>query len=125
MKTEQPRVKDLETMAVLAAACLVFFALFGHGIFLWLAFTLLAGGVLSKRFASAVAAGWLRFGEIFGGVVNRILLGLAFYLVLTPIALLYRFFHKDALCLSRKPSQPSYFKTREHSFSAQDLRDPW
>ena len=50
MKTEQPRVKDLETMAVLAAACLVFFALFGHGIFLWLAFTLLAGGGALKAF---------------------------------------------------------------------------
>lgn len=125
MQTEQQRVKDLETIAVLGAACLVFFALFGDVIFLWLAFALLAGGVLSKRFASAVAAGWLRFGEAFGGLVNRILLGLAFYLVLTPTALLYRFFHKDALSLSRKPSEPSYFKTRKHSFSAQDLRDPW
>jgi len=125
MKTDQQRVKDLETLAVLAAACLVFFALLGRKALLWLAFALLAGGVLSKPFASAVSAGWLRFGEVLGGAVNRLLLGLAFYLVLTPIALLYRFLHKDALCLTRKPSEPSYFKTRDHSFSAQDLRDPW
>ncbi len=125
MNTDKQRAKDLETIAVLAAACLVFFALSGRKALLWLSFFLLAGGISSKSFASMVAKGWLRFGEVFGGLVNRLLLGLAFYLVLTPIALIYRFFHKDALCLSRKPSAPSYFKTREHSFSAQDLRDPW
>jgi len=112
-------------MAVLAAACLVFYALLCHKILLWLAFLLLAGGLFSKPFAAAVAKAWLAFGEILGGIVNRAVLGLAFYLILTPIALLYRLFHKDALCLVRKPQQRSYFKTREHSFSAQDLRDPW
>jgi len=125
MKQQPQRAKDLETVAILAAACLLLFGLTAHKWLVLLAFALLSGALLSDTFASAVSDGWLRLGKFIGGISNRVILSLVFYLFLTPLAFLYRLFNKNALSLKRSPGAASYFKTRVHSFSAQDLRDPW
>lgn len=125
MNTDRNRAKDLETIAILACACLLLFWLSAHKWLLLLALVLLSGAAFSGSFASAVSNGWLRFGKAVGGVSNRVILSLVFYIFLTPLAVLYRLFHKNPLSLNKQPGERSYFVNREHSFSAQDLRDPW
>src|SRR5207247_5303096 len=55
----------------------------------------------------------------------RVLLTLVYYLVLTPIALLYRLTHRDPLRLRRADDTGrSYWIVRDHPFEPRDLERP-
>jgi len=47
-----------------------------------------------------------------GWVMTQIILAVLFYLVLTPLALVFRWRGRDELQLRRKPGQPSFWITR-------------
>ena len=48
-------------------------------------------------------------GVLLYTIVNPVVLGLLFYLTVTPIALLMRLLHKDPLRLRREPDATSYW----------------
>jgi hypothetical protein len=56
---------------------------------------------------------WTRFGLLLGKVTTPIVMGILFYLVVTPTGLLMRLFGKDPLRLSRDPEAGSYWIQRE------------
>jgi len=70
MKNINTREKDLETIAVLAAASLAFFFVFRINAFIFAAFVFLLLGLIFKSAASKVAAEWLRFSELLGGFIS-------------------------------------------------------
>jgi hypothetical protein len=130
MKKELTREKVLETVGVLALACLVV----GHlakrpGVkagFLAAAALLLAAGLFVKPVARWVALAWLKLAEVLGAVNSRILLGAIFYLFLTPIALLARATRGDFLLLKRKTAPDrSYWQKRDHAYTAEELGKLW
>ncbi len=55
---------------------------------------------------------WTRFGLLLHTVVSPIVLGIMFYLVVTPTGLLMRLFGKDPLKLRRDPEAKSYWVER-------------
>ncbi len=122
--------KVLETTGVLALACLVVALLAGRpavrGGFLAAAAALLVAGLFVKPLGRAVAAAWLRFAELVGAVNSRIILGLVFYVFLTPIALLARLTRGDLLNLRRKSGEGrSYWVDRTHAYTRADLEKIW
>jgi len=56
---------------------------------------------------------WLRLGALLHRVMNPLVMGLMYYGVLLPTALLMRVFGKDPLRLRRRPEQESYWLPRE------------
>ena len=58
-------------------------------------------------------AAWHRFGLALAGIVNPVVMGVLFFVVLTPTALLMRAFGKDPLRLARDPAAPTYWIPRE------------
>ena len=129
-KTELTREKVLETIGVLALACLVV----GHlakrpGMkagFLAAAALLLAVGLFVKPAAALIARGWLKVGGLLGAVNSRIILGVIFYLFLTPIALLARLTRGDFLHLKKRAgADRSYWHARDHAYSAEDIGKLW
>jgi len=129
-KTELTREKVLETIGVLALACLVV----GHlatkpGIksgFLAAAALLLAVGLFVKPAGALVARAWLTFGGALGAVNSRIILGAIFYLFLTPIALLARLTRGDFLHLKkREGADRSYWHARNHAYTLEDINKLW
>jgi hypothetical protein len=129
-KTELTREKVLETIGVLALACLVV----GHlatkpGIksgFLAAAALLLAAGLFVKPAGALIARAWLKFGGALGAVNSRIILGAIFYLFLTPIALLARLTRGDFLHLKkREGADRSYWHARNHTYTAEDISKLW
>lgn len=56
---------------------------------------------------------WLKFGLLLSRVVNPIVLGLMFYVVITPFALAVRLLGKDLLRLRRDPMAASYWINRD------------
>ena len=129
-KTELTREKVLETIGVLALACLVL----GHlatrpGLktgFLVAAVLLLALGLFVKPAGALIARSWLKFGGVLGAVNSRIILGAIFYLFLTPIAFLARLTRGDFLHLKkRNDADRSYWHERNHAYTAEDIGKLW
>jgi len=56
---------------------------------------------------------WFRFGLLLHRVVNPLILGLLFYLTITPIALVVRLLGKDPLRLVMDPKAKSYWIERQ------------
>ena len=55
---------------------------------------------------------WAKFGLLLGQVFNPILLGVVFFLVVTPIAVALKLWGKDSLHLKSKPDLKSYWIDR-------------
>ena len=55
---------------------------------------------------------WAKFGLLLGQVFNPLLLGVVFFLVVTPIAVALRLLGKDSLHLKSKPDLKSYWMDR-------------
>ena len=125
MKNVTSREKDLETIAVLAAASLVLYYVFKKNGFLLAAFLLLSTGLFFKSAASKISALWLRFAELLGALNTRLLLGLVYFVVLTPIAVAFRRLTGKHANSPRSASDKSYFTVREHTFAAADLEKMW
>jgi hypothetical protein len=131
MKKELARETILETLGVLALACLVVGHLLRHRPlagrgFLAAAALLLAVGLFVTPVARWIARAWLKFAEILGAVNSRILLGGIFYLFLTPIALLARLTRGDFLHLKKRAGPDrSYWQARSHSYTAEDIGKLW
>lgn len=130
-KSELTREKVLETIGVLALACLVVGHLLRHRPvagkgFLAAAALLLAAGLFVKPAGALIARAWLRFGGVLGAVNSRIILGAIFYLFLTPIALLARLTRGDFLNLNkREGTARSYWHARDHVYTARDIGKLW
>ena len=55
---------------------------------------------------------WTKFGLLLGQVFNPLLLGVVFFLVVTPIAVVMRLWGKEPLHLRSKPGIKSYWIDR-------------
>ena len=61
-------------------------------------------GLLNSNILSPLNKIWFKFGIILGGIVSPIIMGLVFFLVVTPTSLILRLFKKDILNLKKNDS---------------------
>jgi len=66
-------------------------------------------GVLFPRVLVLPRRGWMTFGEAISFVITRVILGIVFFLVVTPIGVVKRLSGWDPL-RRRSGSDPSYWK---------------
>lgn len=126
MKRQLERATVLETLGVLALACLVVGHFFEHPAWKAAAVAFLVVGLFVKPAANAIARLWLKFAEVVGAFNSRVLLGLIFFVFLTPIALLARIARGDVLHLKRRTgADRSYWQPRDHAFTAGDISKIW
>jgi hypothetical protein len=123
-KVDSQRIKVLETDGVLAFVAVLTGLLSGYTSLIWTGLFLLFIALFVHSAAFYVTNGWLRFSEITSRVSNAIILSALFYSVLTPIAFIYRIFHKDPLNLDlNKPG--SFYSERNHKYEKGDLQKMW
>lgn len=73
-----------------------------------------------------VAVIWLGLSELLGAIVSKILMGVVFFLLVTPIGMLRRLAGKDSLKLRVfKAGSDSVMLERNHQFTARDLIRPY
>lgn len=70
-------------------------------------------GFIAQRILRPLYIGWMKFAFVLGWVNTRVLLGLFFYLILTPIGLILRLTGKDLLGLKIDRNASSYWVKRE------------
>ena len=128
MKQEkQTREKELETILVL---CIFFVVLnvLGHAhhkFFLTISILLGLIGMFSKFLTTKIVWAWLKFSELLGKVMSKVILSIVFFVFLFPISLLSKLFgNKDNLHL-KKIEGPSHYFVRNHKFEPKDLENSW
>ncbi len=82
------------------------------GPLLFLALLLLAAAIAAPGSLRFVYRPWMMLALLLGSIASRIILTLAFFLVVTPIGLLQRLFGKRGLELDLRPGQTTYWKAR-------------
>jgi hypothetical protein len=83
----------------------------------------LTAAFLAPRLLAPLNVVWFYFGKLLHHITSPILLGLVFYLSVTPIGVLLRVFGKDVLALKKRPEQTSYWIEREPGPAPDTLRN--
>ena len=111
-----------KTQLVIVNGLLVLAAIFDSEHIAYLA---LAVGLLSfiPPIGNRIVWGWYKLAEGLGWFNSRVLLSVVYYLIVTPIALLFRLFGNDPLLL--KDIKGSMYNYREHTYTKEDLENPW
>ncbi len=123
------KAKIYEALLVISTAFLVLY-LYGilkHGeskeIFIYLACGIGISGIFIKPLGKLIALGWYKLADLLGFVMSKILMAAVYMVVLVPVALLYKLTKKDKLQLRRNPK--SKWISRDHPYSADDLKNIW
>ena len=114
-----PTRKELERFGILffAVMSVIGGLLYWRGSHSWPAFALAAAVFLAMRLTMPLALRpvyvvWMTFGSILAWVNTRVLLGVLFYLVMTPIGLVMRALGKESLGVRFDPKAKSYWINR-------------
>ena len=109
-------LKELRTFGLIMSAPLTLI-----GCFLWwkgriaAPYVLIAAGIfmitglLTPGLLRPIEKLWMKFAEILGAVMTRVILTMAYYLVITPLGLLLRLLGKDLLGLHFDTKSESYW----------------
>lgn len=68
---------------------------------------------------------WMAFAEKLGSVVTFLILSLSYFLVITPLGLLYRVFSKNPLQMKIEQTTPSYWLPSDHTGSGSRYYTPY
>ena len=82
--------------------------------FLIPSFIFLILGLLNSKILSPLNTAWIKFGNILGKVIAPIVMGLIFFLVVTPIGLFMRILGKDLVNLKLNKNFKSYWIKRQN-----------
>ena len=128
MSTPEPRhhrSSDLETLGVLSAFFLVLNLVTQRQQFVYLSLALLLVALFVRPLAKIISRAWMKFAEVIGSFNSRVILSLAYFLILTPLAVAYRMFNKNPLNLKASGSESSLFITRDRLYTRADFEKMW
>jgi len=67
-------------------------------------------GLLNSRFLTPLNKIWFKFGLLLGQIISPIVMGIIFFLIVTPIAFIMRVLGKDVLRLKKKSDNSYWIK---------------
>ena len=70
-------------------------------------------GILNSRLLTPLNKLWFKFGMFLGGIVSPIIMGVVYFLVVTPTGILIRLLGKDLLKMDKTKSASTYWIKRE------------
>ncbi|MDB9802640.1 SxtJ family membrane protein [Pelagibacteraceae bacterium] len=80
---------------------------------LFISLIFLTLGSINSKLLSPLNRTWIKFGEILGAIIAPIVMGLVYFLVLTPISLIVRILGKDLIGLKFSKKQDTYWIRRK------------
>ena len=81
------------------------------------AFIFLILGILDSKYLTPLNRFWMKFGLFLGKIISPIVMGIVFFLVVTPIGIIMKIFRKDLLNIKYKKNQ-SYWVYRKNKFGS-------
>ena len=67
-------------------------------------------GIFNSNLLSPLNKLWMKFGIFLGNVISPIIMGIIYFLVVTPIGIMLRLFRKDVLRLKNDDSNTYWIK---------------
>lgn len=111
-----------DTALALAFLLLLIWFFSGRAWFAYLAMATLLFAMIWPKGMTPIAKLWFGLSHALGEVVNKVVLGAAYILVLLPMALVRKMMGKDSMGLGRwKDGSKSAFVTRDHLYVKDDL----
>ncbi len=70
-------------------------------------------GVLNSKLLTPFNKLWFKFGILLGSIVSPIIMGIVFFLVVTPMGIFMRLLGKDLLRINKNKTIPTYWINRD------------
>jgi hypothetical protein len=115
--------KSLETILVIMLGLMAAYWIRRAGAFLAAAALLGVAALLMPAVAQVVHRAWMGLSRALGMVSGTVLLTLVYVLILLPLSFFSRLSGKTSLRLKKGGS--SYFRDRAHTYTKEDLINPW
>ena len=77
-------------------------------------------GVINSKLLSPLNKAWIKFGEILGLIIAPIVMGIVYFVILTPVSLIVRLFGKDLLGLKFLKGKETYWIKRNKKLISMD-----
>lgn len=113
-----------EIIAAFVTLSIILYLIFDLKYILYSGLFLGLTALLIRSFAKLVQKSWNLLAKLLNFFISRILLSIVFFLVLTPIALLYRLLGKDNI-QKLQSDKSSYFMERNYQFTPEDFKKTW
>ena len=78
-----------------------------------ISFIFLILGIFNSKLLSPLNKIWFKLGILLGKIISPIVMGIIFFTVVTPTAIILKIFKKDVLSLKKNKSN-SYWKKKTH-----------
>ena len=78
-----------------------------------LSLTFLVLGILNSKFLTPLNKLWHKFGIFLGSIVSPVVMGIVFFIVVTPVGLIMRFLGKDLLRINKSKFVSTYWISHE------------
>ncbi len=108
-------------LSIVLLFSLIFF-IYKNPFFIYIGFGVGILTLLSENFNYYLTAIWKKLLAIVGTVNAHVILSFVFFVVLFPMAFLFRLFNKDPLNLNKSNSA---FVIKDKTYQSEDFDNPW
>lgn len=115
--------KHLGTMLVFTIVLILLYLAYRNVNFLYGALVAGGIGILIPALSRVIHDLWMKFAELLGLVMNKVILGIVFFVFLVPIALLSRLFRKNPFKVQKAAN--TYFSDRNFKYTKKSLEQLW
>ncbi len=77
-------------------------------------------GLLNSKILTPLNRSWIKFGELLGRIIAPIVMGIIYFIILTPISLLVRLFGKDLIGMKFNNNLKTYWIKRKKHLGTMD-----
>ena len=70
-------------------------------------------GILNSKFLTPLNKLWMKFGLFLGSIIAPLVMGIVYFMVVTPVGLIMRSLGKDLLRMKKSKSAATYWIGRE------------
>ena len=114
-----------KTLNIIALALLIGYCTFRINLLLYVVLVLLILIAFPNPISGILAKGWLKFSEFIGHINSNILLTLVYFVVLVPVASLYRVSNKKMVVYFDGRLLQSCFQDSGKGFSREMFEKTW
>ena len=116
--------KHVSTILVFVIVLVILFLVYRANGFLYAALITGGIGLFIPWLSQKIHWAWMKLAELIGAVMNKVILGVVFYVFLFPIALLSRLFSKSSI-RSKAANSSTLFTERNYTYDAKSLEQLW
>jgi len=122
--SQKTSVKEKDSVAAIVILLLLIFVYSGSRYWIYASLALMVVTVLSPGMTHLLHWIWSSLTEFLGRISSFMILAIVFIFVLTPTALLKKWFGSKDFLLT-KGKRVTTFQERNHTYSRRDFDNPW